>query len=217
MTARGFTLLELLIAMVLLGLVMVLLAGGGRIVGRLEAAIERRAVSLADFGRGLDQLRWRLGGALIVDLGRDPFFEGDNNAFRFVAVRPDFEPGWPLAAVEVDVVPQGGGSAVRLRAAALDPARPDFDVLDEAPARTLFEAPVPLDLAYLPRPPERGAAGGGRQRWQDGWDDPRRLPAAVRIAAPKAPGRFPTALLTIAPDLPADCASEANEDPALCG
>ena len=213
----GFTLLELLVAMVIMALLMTVLVAGSRLTGNMQAAVERRASALGDLALGLDQLRWRLSDALPAapEAGRRPapLFVGDGDGFRFAALRPGFERGWPLVAFEVRVRPRPLGSTLVLKAAPLDPKAPDLGVLDAVQARPLLRVGTGLALAYLARP----GAPTQPPTWRSEWDGRFGQPLAVRLAAPDAPAAFPTTLLPLGAARSPLCASQGLEGAAACG
>ena len=172
-TESGFTLLELLIVMTVLGLIVVALTNGVRFAGQAWQAQERRSERQGDLDAVQNVLR-----QLIISANN---LNGDGVSLRFVATLPD-------------ALARGGLYDVELRALA------DRLVLAWKPH---FRGPMPetawnsvdlaegvsgLDLAYYV----------GSDGWQFVAQDGNRPPALVRIALRFSDGRnWPP--LTVAP------------------
>lgn len=174
---RGFTLLELVIALAIVGALLVVAFGGMRVVlgawrqgeDRAEAHQHVRGAALA--------LARIVGGAYPYRASRgeapDPMvlFDGSERRLEFVTASPavPFEAPIAFAAVVVTVDEGGERPGLVIRQRAL-PNREPF-----GEAAVVFHDPAitSLELRYLD---EVGA-------WQDAWDArDRGLPRAVRIA-----------------------------------
>jgi general secretion pathway protein J len=180
---RGFTLLELLIAITLLGLIMTMAFSGFRLGTR---AWERADAYDHEVYLVQQLIRQRLGAAYVAsDLafgsGDSPLFDGGSDYVRFVAPLPDlFGPGG-LYWVTLGIAgPPGESDLVmwwRLY-------RPDGDATPgdggddgESERRVLLGGIVDASFAYL-APAERQGAG---PRWRDAWHEPHQAPRLVRI------------------------------------
>jgi general secretion pathway protein J len=95
---RGFTLLELLIAITILGLIVVALTSGLRFAGQAWRAQERRSESQGDVDAVQNVLRQIIGSARRVN--------GDGVALRFVATLPDALARGGLYDVEISRLEQ---------------------------------------------------------------------------------------------------------------
>ncbi len=179
----GLSLLELLVAMTLLGLVGAMVAGGVRFGTAVwersaetgAAAIEGRLVAKL-LARSLAEAR-----PLRIRAGRrEPpaLFEGAPGRVVFAAPLPAdaAPPGERL----IEIARTEGGRLV-LRHAALGERAPD---LAGASEETLMAGVAALGFAYYGADPETGQA-----RWQESWQGRDRLPAlvSVRIAREGAP------------------------------
>ncbi len=187
--AAGFSLLELLVAVALLGLLSALMAGGIRFGLR---AWERGAVSAGALERGRhgeDLLRRHLS-APALRLRRGPgrsvatAFWGDTQSLRFVGRMPRIVPGegdWLLAYALADRADGGRDLVLRWQVlrAFEDPARDGSEVQRETVLRDVRS----VRFAYYGPP-----AGGGDALWTDRWVDRDRLPDLIRVILEPADG-----------------------------
>lgn len=182
----GFTLLELLIGMVLLGFILTLLFGALRLGAkswdsgdkRNEESMQLRAVH-GFLRRELSQvflLLWK------KELENRLAFEGDSQALKFVApLSGAAGSGLYLLGLDVEKVEQGQ----RLRLTRLaDPLAKDFLGLAQGDSSVLAEHIATLRFSYF------GALSAqGKADWLDKWDDPQRLPRLVRLQVKLDDGR----------------------------
>jgi general secretion pathway protein J len=173
----GFTLLEALVAVALMGVLLAMLATlTGHWMANWKTGFDR--VQSADLiGLGIDRIAADLAAAEYVSLGDDEartFFEGTESSVTFVrsAIGPNAAAG--LEIVRLDEADDARGRVlVRERASfAL--------VTAKAVAAGAVEFSNPIVLA---RPPFRVSfAFAGRDRiWKESWQDDKQLPDAVRI------------------------------------
>ena len=206
--SAGFSLIEILVAMTLAGLVLAAIAtvtakwlpAWQRGLGRVQ---QSELVALA-----LDRMAADLSAAAFlpaVQGGTEPLFVGSSD--RVVFVRDVLAPGAArgLEVVELAPVPDGRGSAMVRRTAPYAPqadgALPSFG----APVR-LLRPPVSVSFSYAGRD---GA-------WHAEWRGEEELPRAVRMVVREA-GRATGAStsVTIRSDAPAFCAADATKP--ICG
>src|ERR1043165_5827811 len=114
---HGFTLIELVVAMVLLGAMLLLLYSGLNCAVRGWDAGELHGRRTADRRIGEKFLRRELG-ELFPMRWKDPMtvkfaFEGERDHIRFVSSRPAGITQGGLALVAIDVQDEGGGSRAR--------------------------------------------------------------------------------------------------------
>ena len=187
--SRGFTLLELLIGMTLLGFILALLFGGFRLAANSWNAVEDRAERAADeqAGRSLvrrlvtqaQPLHWKL------PTGQPLAFEGQREALRLIA---------PLAgpiglrvvelAIEPDDRPEHPGPAVRL-VLRHGSVRYDIEQFAETvrgqQGHPLLAGLREATFSYF-GPEKRGDT----PQWLEQWSNPEQFPTLVRLhLAPK--------------------------------
>ena len=195
---RGFTLLELLVAITLLGLLMAALFGGLRLGARVWETGESRLDAAARIHIVQDLLRQRLAQALPLEAvleegeGYEPAFLGQVDGVRFATLLPDHL-GGELVLMELVLAEAGpeGTADLVLRLRRLEPdAGIEGDVPPEE--RVLLERVESLELAYFgpfrqDEPPEWWEAWEGRAELPQllllqlrfAEDDPRRWPGLI--------------------------------------
>lgn len=193
----GFTLLELIIAMVLVSLVMVLLFGGLRLGLRSWDAATERATRTDDMRLAAEFIRRVLGGTRLVywetDRGRHLAFEGEADAVRFVAPVPAH-----LGMGGVHVVTlalgeaAGAGQVLNMSYWPLRPEMKDFKADGHAETETLVSRVTRLGLKYF------GAAAPGEDpEWRDSWKDARTLPELVELDLETEEGPWPVLIVAL--------------------
>jgi len=189
--ARGFTLVESLAALVILGLMAGLGLAALGLVGRAGAAV---APDPSEVTAAQELLRLRLLGAMPV-IGRDAagrqavLFEGGPDRLRFVAELPPRFAVPGLAVVEI----RRDADALVLRWAPLSAAGEG----EGNAGRVLLPGVAAIALRYFGDPDGRQGAV-----WRDRWDGAAVLPTAVQLALGFPPGdarSWPT--LVVAPRL----------------
>ena len=176
--ARGFTLLEMLLAITLLGMLLTLLATALVGANRAAAKGERYGERLDEMRAAQNFLHRALGATLPLDLSdtdtdtdRLVVFEGSAQSMRFAASLNNALGGGIRLHI-LEKVPAGNGSALRVRFARAATAgggewgQPQILVRDVRALR----------FSYRGRD-ERGQPTG----WLDRWPWPSRVPQAVRI------------------------------------
>lgn len=199
---RGFTLLEILIATSILGLMMLVLMGSLRIgaaswdAGEQRMAASERLHTLHHF------LRWHLGTALPVSgmssQGRNEFlFQGGSDFLEYVAPLPAQVRSGGLYRFRLYLDGEDGHQSLRLQVMPYlspPPHRPGLP-LNEPPPDTavvddleLLDAVAYLKITYLARvlPQQRNETEV--PEWAEEWVQPT-LPALVRIELTPAAGR----------------------------
>jgi general secretion pathway protein J len=180
----GFTLVELLVAVSLLALLTVVLAGGMTLATkrftrhperldraqRIAAAQDFLLTTLADARPLLDQ---DTGAARIA-------FAGGPTQLLFLAPAPESTPEGGLVAYGLRFSPPTRGADGRLELGARL-----FDVPADAPGRTtvLLDHVAKVQLSYY-----GAVAREARPSWHDEWDAARALPRLARIAVAFADG-----------------------------
>ncbi len=201
----GFTLVELVIALALLGAMMVLLYGGlsyalrswdaGEVAGRRE--IDRR-IGANFLRRELTELfpmRWK-----------DPMslkyaFDGQPQQFRFVSSRPPEVAMGGLSLVSLAVESGSGRSRnLVMRRAMPDDAAKDFGPLEKGQATVLLEDVDSVSFSYF------GAENDFVDpHWADSWTTAR-IPQLVRMTVRSADGaELPPMTIRVALGAEAGC------------
>jgi|GEM_PF-2415961 len=176
----GFTLVEMLVALAVLGLILGLLAGAAELLRGTGERLAERATALGDLGLVADLLQDSLGAAVALDVGIPgrpvSAFDGQPDMVRFSTIAPDWAPGEPLVAMAIGRAEPTG---LVLWRAELPADAPDLGVLERARGveRRLLAADVrDLALRYFGR-----KAGETTAAWHGAWQGERRLPEAVRL------------------------------------
>lgn len=187
----GFTLLELLISITLLGMILVLLFGGLRLGVRSWDAIQQQVDNLNTVRSVENFLRheierarpYRWKGALQQRIA----FFGDRNQVNFVTQLPDRIGAGGLYAVKLEIDRSGGGKRLIWKHLPLSPQMQDFSTLSHAQEVVLAgsELGVVEDiwLTYFGQ-----ASGTATPGWTDQWESDTGLPLLIRIQVKLASG-----------------------------
>jgi general secretion pathway protein J len=171
---HGFTLLEILVVLSLLSVLLVLVGGALLGANRAVAKAQRYTVSLDERRAAQQFLRTAISEALPLDVTEDDsqadgFFVGTPERLQFVATLPGVLGG----GIQRFTVQRTGQ---QLQVA--------FSRLESASTVARDEPQVLLDHLQRLQLSYRGLSPLGQPTgWIDTWPWPRRLPAAVRIAA----------------------------------
>lgn len=181
---RGFTLLELLIGMTLLGFMLALLFGGFRLASTSWDAVEARIERTNDEALGralvrrlltqLQPLRWKKG------LNQPLAFSGGPDGLRALAPLAGQAGAGGLRLIELRRAAGGEGAAgpaLVLREAPIQYDAEDFSAgLAGAKSHVVLGGLERIGFSYF-GPPRRGEA----PVWQDTWSNPEQMPLLVRV------------------------------------
>lgn len=187
----GFTLLELLIAMTLLGLILVLLFGGLRLGVRSWDAAQQQVDnmnsvrSLENFLRRemsqANPYRWKSG------TGQRLAFLGERNRLSFVAPMSPRVGGGGLHVVSVEIGQAGQARRMVWKNLPVSTRMQDFSALAQAPEMVLAAAELgdveDIWLSYFGR-----ESDSAEPQWFDRWENSARLPLLIRVQARLARG-----------------------------
>ncbi|MDH3659746.1 MAG: prepilin-type N-terminal cleavage/methylation domain-containing protein [Alphaproteobacteria bacterium] len=168
----GFTLMELIVAMTLLGMLMAALLGGLKLGSRVWEASEERLAASARMETVRNFLRSRLGEALpptAFAAVSDPeaIFLGEPHLLRF-AGRMSPHQGGGIYLMELALERRGGGSDLLLRWSRLDGGGEEPTAYE----RVLVDGVTGFEVAYY---------DSSAQHWRRDWRDALVLPRLVRI------------------------------------
>lgn len=212
MNRRGFTLLEVLVALAVLALAAAIAAGGLDLLGRALARERRSVEEMRALALAHERLRLELARALPLDWGppQQPrlAFLGEPERIRLVNASAPWAPEPGLRLVELALEDHREGKILVLRQAGLRRDGSGFAPLAEAEAVTLATVEAGSSFAYFgERPGERGA------RWWPDWPAAPLLPTAVRLAANGAEAGIVVRLVI---DTPLGCLGRRGQGSAAC-
>lgn len=198
----GFTLLELLIAMTLLGLLMALLFGGLRFGARVWERSKEHTTGMDDVRIAQALIRTGIEQTYPLFLLTDPIhphmdFNGEPEALSFLATAPVGIAAAGRAHFDLRTTPSDGSAALIIR------VRPELAWDDDQNAthqETLLAGLRSLKLSYYGYETQ-----GGTAQWADRWTDRFHLPELVRVEVAFEPGDtrvWPD--LVVAPRIAAD-------------
>jgi general secretion pathway protein J len=198
--ARGFTLLELVVALTLLALMSAVLFGSLGFAGRSWEGGEAKAEATAAMRLSEGFLRAQLEAMHPLRMRKIAefplLFGGTRDELRYAAPLPARITGGGVWYYRLAVKSEGERSRLVLERMVPDvdaAALPEFDGTDRS---ILAEDIAELKVAYFGR--DQGAAQAVSPTWRDSWDDPHRLPLMLRIeVVPRKGPAWP--LLVVAP------------------
>lgn len=199
--ARGFTLLEVLVALTLFSLVLVILYAGYRLSVRSWESGERSQAAVADLRLAGSFIRRYVSQAL-------PLAVSDSNAWRlwfagqpgrlvFVTAMPAHLGQGGMYEMTVHAEEQDDGIALmvsrRLLHPDAEPGKPGVDDHD----RPLVESLASAQFDYFGATEEQGA-----ESWHSRWDSNQRLPRLVRLRLTSTlAGEWPDIVIRLPADL----------------
>lgn len=202
----GFTLVEMIVALAILGLVLGLLGSAAKLLRGTGDRLAERGAALADLALLDGLLQERLGDAVALDFGPPgrwvSSFDGLPDRVRFMTLSPSFVPGEPLVAMAIGTAAAGGLELQRVEVAA---DAPGFAAL-EAPGRFELRRLAPdvtaLRSSYFGR-----KAGAADAAWHATWQDEPLLPEAVRLELDHSRLDLAPIIVPIRQSLEARCAT----------
>jgi general secretion pathway protein J len=187
--ATGFTLIEIVVAMVILGALMLLMWSGLTFAMRSWEAGDRVGRGAADRRIGEAFLRRELG-ELFPMRWKDPMkvvlaFEGASDRLRFVSSRPAGVSmgGLALVGIEVEGDARRGERHLYMRRALPDDTAQSFDPLASAEPSILIADVDAVKFQYF-----GGETDFQDPSWRDEWKVPDKIPQLVRVSVRMADG-----------------------------
>lgn len=188
--ASGFTLIEMVVAMTILGTMLMLLYSGLSFALRSWDASDVNGQRTMDRRIGENFLRREVS-ELFPMRWKDPVtlklaFEGDSRHIRFVSARPAGVAMGGLSLVSVDVEDDSRDRRQRhlvMRRAMPDDEQKDFGPLDKAEATILIPDVESVEFSYF------GAENDfAEPKWFDDWRYTSRIPQMIRLRVKTAEG-----------------------------
>ncbi len=178
--SQGFTLLELLIGMALVGFILSLLFAGLNLGTRSWEAGEQRMVTssrqavVVDFIRRVVEqtypLRWRVGEEDRLA------FAGEAESLRFVGTVAMHDGASGNHLIALDLVDGETGRDLVMRWQLPDPGAPGFEPVEQAEPKVLIKAVKEMALAYFGAQSETEDPA-----WHDQWLDQKTPPELIRL------------------------------------
>lgn len=195
-TARGFTLLEVLISVALISVIFIIIAGALQFSVRAWRKADTSITAMQDVAfaqsiirQTLEEAYPRLGGDGYID------FTGDIDGVRFIGPTPNAINTPTRSHITISTVDAEDGVAISIE------FRPEFT--EDTVRETLIEGFSDVSFAFLP-PKKDGAPP---PEWTDKWAGEARLPALIKIdAQPHDEDMREWPTLLIAPQIDVDAA-----------
>lgn len=179
--AHGFTLVEVLVAMTLVGIILAALFSGLRLVGRSWEAAEARIERANEMRVVLDLLRRQLRqtqGLNVVEEGQWVLaFAGEPHAVQFVTPMFPYLGVGGLYMTEVREDASSEGTRLTMRLAPYRPDQSRSEMLRNAETYELARGLEGAEFQYFGR-----RDGQEDEHWGNAWDNARRLPEIVRLS-----------------------------------
>lgn len=184
---RAFSLIELLVALSVLGLIMVLVTRSLDFVATARERVSGHRQMAQSLGSGMRLVGSELSRALPLakqtDDGPKLLFEGTSTVLRYVTATPAFEPGPAFTLWQLRLVADGEGQIIEAWR-----QRGELDELDptaiaDGAGRELLRTQIPLSFSY-----RRPAKGEEPAAWVQQWRDAKSMPQGVMLAATAGPG-----------------------------
>lgn len=181
-TQHGFTLLETIVALTLLGLMLAVLSGSIRFAGQSRDAAASRIDSIDNMRIAQDFLRQTLAQAhpkrWLKAVGRPFVFRGERDELAMAAPLTARVGVGGLFLLKLSLVDaeQGKGKNLVLARVFPEPDAQEMPDFSSAETTVLAENLAELEFAYLGRDDDASDPA-----WRDDWKEGARMPEAVRV------------------------------------
>jgi general secretion pathway protein J len=191
----GFTLLELIVALVLLGLLSAVLFGSLRLAGQSTDRGDAAAQRAASMRLAQQFLRANLEGQHPLRMRKmvdwPLLFSGTQDELRYAANLPPRIAGGGIWFYRLAVSADEAGSPLVLERTIPDLTADQLPEFTKAERSVLANDIASLKIAYFGRDPDAGPAS--EPSWHDRWADAQKLPLVIRIdVQPKGAPAWPT-------------------------
>jgi general secretion pathway protein J len=182
-SVRGFTLLELIIALSLLALMAAVLVGSVSLSARSWDGGEAKAVEISEMRQTQQFLREQISALYpqrvrkAVDLPL--MFVGDRDEIRYAATLPPRVIGGGVYFFRLALARDANAGELVLERLVPEPDAAVLPAFDTPERSILARGIAELRIGYFGREPN--AVATDEPRWHDRWDDTQRLPDLVRI------------------------------------
>jgi general secretion pathway protein J len=179
----GFTLLELIIALMLLALMAAVMFGSLSMAARTWDGGEAKVGEVSAMRQAQEFLREQLAAELPLRIRKAVelplMFAGERDEIRYAAALPPRVIEGGVYFFRLAVIRTGEKSQLVLERTIPDPVATREPEFRDAERSVLADGIAELKIAYFGRDP--GAADADAPSWRDRWDDLQRLPLLVRI------------------------------------
>jgi general secretion pathway protein J len=186
---RGFTLIELVIALMLLALMSSVLFGALQLAGRSWDGGEAKVAQVTEMRQTQQFLREQIAGAYPQRLPKAAdfplLFSGEREELRFSAPLPARVAEGGVLYFRLALVKDAEHSRLVLERAIPDLSVPDEPSFDGADRSILAEGIGSIKLGYFGR--DSGTVEGA-PTWRDRWEDRQILPQLIRVEVVPAKG-----------------------------
>lgn len=203
-TARGFTLVEVLVAVSLLSVLMLALASAFRTMAQTESRVDERAARTDDQRVAADLLRQVLGRVSArritapgVEGGFAVPFQALPQAIEWAGILPARPGVGGRTWFRLQVEPGPAGDALVLRFAPWDPAQPTPPDPSQAESRVLVPTQASLQVFAEGQPPAGAPLATWPQGWVEGWPPRGHLPERLRLRIADAHGPWPDVVIPV--------------------
>jgi general secretion pathway protein J len=181
--ARGFTLLELIVALVLMALMASVLFGSLRLAAHSWDSGEAKAVQVSEMRQTQEFLRAQLSSQYPQRLRKVAefplLFAGERDEIRYSAALPPRVADGGVFHFRLATARNGDRKQLVLERVIPEPDAAAAPAFTGAERSVLAEGIDTLRLAYFGR--DANASDADAPTWRDRWDDPQRLPLLLRI------------------------------------